>query len=400
VDSRYEIRDKLGQGGLGAVYRAYDKNLNREVAIKRPHPGDYSDDQQKVTRRLLKEAMALSAIQHPHIVTVYDCGADDEGPFVVMEILNGHSIEEMICEGTIVWEDFREFVLQTQDALIAAQNLGLVHRDLKPDNIMVVWLPSDKFQIKLVDFGMAEFVGPNSVEDMENSSDLMGSIYFMAPEHFENQPLAQPTDMYAMGAIYYYALTGEYPFRGDTALQVMAAHLQHHVTQMSELRPDLPQWACDWVMWHLERDMDQRPQNARESLKRFHGSERKTIEALLATGSIDLKAVKPGTGPVMKVNEESGLVQLSDALIENDFETIPSDDTPNVLPVRPSSGEDTDPNLSCIESEFKTTIGPTSSSNQASPTQAVTRQKSPLIIGLVAIIILLLMVIGFIITKI
>lgn len=310
TEERYEIRGKLGQGGLGAVYRAYDKNLNREVAIKRVLPDGETDDEDEATSSLLKEAKALSAIQHPHIVTVYDCGLDEDGPFVVMEILEGRTIEEMVGQGTLVWEDFREVVMQTQEALIAAQDLDLVHRDLKPGNIMVIWLPSGKFQIKLVDFGLAKFSPTPSLQTMDHGHAVFGSIYFMAPEQFERRPLDQRTDMYAMGAIYYYTLTGEYPFDGDTAPQVMAAHLQHKVTPLSEVRPDVPDWACEWVMWHIERDMDNRPANARESLQRFLALEKQANGSPAPAGATGPQFVQPGTAAVQTTGQNSGRVQL------------------------------------------------------------------------------------------
>ncbi|NNM28938.1 MAG: serine/threonine protein kinase, partial [Akkermansiaceae bacterium] len=269
TDDRYEVKDKIGQGGLGAVYRAYDKRLNREVAIKRVLPEGGFDSQDEAIERFLKEATALSSIQHPHIVTIYDAAVDDDGPYVVMELLTGRTIDQMVERGTLTYEDFREVAIQTQEALIAAQELNLVHRDLKPANLMVVWLPSGKFQVKLVDFGLAKFSAKPSVQTIDHGDAVFGSVHFMAPEQFERTALDQRTDMYAMGCLYYYTLTGSYPFTGDTAPQVMSAHLKHTVIDLKEVRPDLPAWACDWVMWHLNRSMDDRPQDARESLQNF-----------------------------------------------------------------------------------------------------------------------------------
>jgi len=277
---RYEIKGKLGQGGIGAVYRAFDKNLNRDVAIKRIVPDGSDMSQEEATQSLLKEAKSLSALQHPNIVTVYDVGLDDDGPYVVMEILEGRTIEEMISQGTFVWEDFREVVMQTMEAMIAAQDLDMVHRDLKPANIMVVWLPSGRFQIKLVDFGLAKFSPTPSLQTMDHGHSVFGSIYFMAPEQFERRPIDCRTDLYALGCIFYFALTGQYPFDGTSAPQVMAAHLQHSVVPLADLRPDLPVWACDWVMWMIERNMDYRPANAREALKKFLELEKNPQQAL------------------------------------------------------------------------------------------------------------------------
>jgi serine/threonine protein kinase len=268
-DDRYEIRGKIGQGGVGAVYRAWDTRLSRDVAIKRVLPEGGYENEDEAIENLLKEATSLSAVQHPHIVTVFDAGVDEEGPYVVMELLTGRTIDEMIERGSLILEDFREVAVQTQEALIAAQDLDLVHRDLKPTNVMVTWLPSGKFQVKLVDFGLAKFHPKPSVQTIDHGDAVFGSIHFMAPEQFERTPLDQRTDMYAIGCLYYFCLTGLYPFHGETAPEVMTAHLQHHVTPLAELRPDLPSWVCDWVMWHIAREMADRPASARDALQHF-----------------------------------------------------------------------------------------------------------------------------------
>jgi serine/threonine protein kinase len=265
---RYEIRGKIGQGGVGAVYRAYDTQLRREVAMKRVLQ-DGEMNTEDATANLLKEATALSSVQHPHIVTVYDAGIDAEGPYVVMELINGKTLDEMVERGTLTFEDFKEVALQSQEAMIAAQDLNLVHRDLKPSNVMVSWLPSGRFQVKIVDFGLAKFSAKPSLQTIDHGDAVFGSIFFMAPEQFERTPLDRRTDMYSLGAMYYYALSGEYPFNGDTAPQVMAAHLQNKVIPLIEVRPDLPPWLCDWVMWHIRRDMNDRPESARVSLEHF-----------------------------------------------------------------------------------------------------------------------------------
>jgi len=120
-DERYEIRGKIGQGGVGAVYRAFDRNLNREVAIKRvlSEGGfDANDSEDEATKALLKEATALCSVQHPHIVTVYDAGVDEDGPYVVMELLSGRTLDEMVERGTMTWVDFRETAIQCLEALL------------------------------------------------------------------------------------------------------------------------------------------------------------------------------------------------------------------------------------------------------------------------------------------
>ena len=155
---------------------------------------------------------------------------DSDGPYVVMELLSGRTLDEMVERGTLTYDDFREVALQSQEALIAAQDLDLVHRDIKPTNMMVTWLPSGRFQVKLVDFGLAKFSPQPSLQTIDHGDSVFGSIYFMAPEQFERTPLDQRTDMYSLGCVYYYCLTGQHPFDGETAPLVMTAHLQNRVT--------------------------------------------------------------------------------------------------------------------------------------------------------------------------
>ena len=254
---------------MGAVYKALDTQLNREVAVKRVIIEEGAPDSEESARNLLQEATSLGALQHPHIVTVYDSGMDEDGPFLIMELIKGRTLDEMVERGTLTWDDIYEVALQTQEALIAAQDLNLVHRDLKPGNIMVCWLASGKFQVKIVDFGLAKFSAAPSLQTIDHGDAVFGSIFFMAPEQFERTPLDQRTDMYAMGCIYYYALTAEYPFNGESAAAVMASHLQHSVTHLREVRPDIPGWAADWIMWHMERKMDDRPASARAALEQL-----------------------------------------------------------------------------------------------------------------------------------
>lgn len=270
MEERYEIRGKIGQGGLGAVYRGYDTRMNREVAIKRiSATTDDEGLQEESTRQLIKEAGALASLQHPHIVTIYDVGSDEDGPYVVMELISGKTLDELIERAPLTWPDFRELALQTQEALIAAQELDLIHSDLKPSNLMLTWLPSGKFQVKIVDFGLATLTHSQSKEELEELEAVFGSIFFMAPEQFERVPLDARTDMYALGCVYYQALTGIYPFDGKTGTEVMTAHLQHQVTPIQEVRSDIPIWACDWIMWHVNRMPTDRPGTAREALQVF-----------------------------------------------------------------------------------------------------------------------------------
>ncbi|MEM9281004.1 MAG: serine/threonine-protein kinase [Verrucomicrobiota bacterium] len=283
MSNRYEIREQIGKGGLGAVYKAFDTQLQREVAIKRVLSPDQASDEevQEAASKLIAEAQTLSSLNHPNIITVFDVGQDEQGGFVVMELLKGETLDDTIERGVLTQEDFTEVVYQTQEALIAAQAIDVIHRDIKPTNIMVIWQASGKFQIKILDFGLAKFSRSPSVQTMDQEDSVLGSIFFMAPEQFERGELDARTDLYQMGCVYYNALTGQYPFNGDTAPQVMNAHLQHKVVPLEQIRPDLAPSICQWVMWLINRDIDHRPKDARDALKRWPKNPEPTGEVVL-----------------------------------------------------------------------------------------------------------------------
>ncbi|MEX1048462.1 MAG: protein kinase, partial [Akkermansiaceae bacterium] len=297
MEDRYEIRAKIGQGGLGAVYRGYDTRMNREVAIKRISvaPGD-PELQAESTRQLIKEAGALASLQHPHIVTIYDVGTDQDGPYVVMELISGKTLDELIERAPLTWADFRELALQTQEALIAAQELDLIHSDIKPSNLMLTWLPSGKFQVKIVDFGLATLTQSQSLGELKEIEAVFGSIFFMAPEQFERVPIDARTDMYAMGCVYYQALTGTYPFQGETGTEVMVSHLHHQVTPLQDVRADIPVWACDWIMWQINRQPADRPESARQALQVFLQND-KNPNPVLSLGKAPPAAPAPPAPP-------------------------------------------------------------------------------------------------------
>ena len=160
------------------------------------------------------------------------------------------------------------FFHQIIDGVDYLHRIEVTHRNLKPENLLLQE-SANGLIVKIVDFGLAKFSAAPSLQTIDHGDAVFGSIFFMAPEQFERTPLDQRTDMYAMGCLYYYALTAQYPFNGETAAAVMASHLQHHVTHLRELRPDIPTWAADWVMWHMERNMEDRPVNARQALEQL-----------------------------------------------------------------------------------------------------------------------------------
>jgi len=294
MTDRYQIKEKIGQGGLGEVFLAIDTQLQREVALKRVRAGDgHSPDD------VLREAKVLSSLQHPNILTVFDVGQDQAGPFVITELLRGETLEQVVARGALPYPEFRLMVIQTLEALVAAQAMNLIHRDLKPGNLMFVRHASGRFQVKVLDFGLAKFSRKASRQTEDQQSGIMGSIHFMAPEQFERLPLDGRTDLYALGCIYYFALSGRHPFEGETAPVVMASHLAHHVVALGQYRPDLPPWACDWVMWLISRHPADRPTSAQEALDTFQRQSQAWEAALqaapLAAAAVAASAVTTAT---------------------------------------------------------------------------------------------------------
>ncbi|MGE9268538.1 MAG: protein kinase domain-containing protein [Verrucomicrobiales bacterium] len=367
-EERYEIRGKLGQGGLGAVYRAFDTNLNREVAIKRVLPDEEFPEGDEATESLIEEAKSLSSLNHPHVVSVYDAGVDEDGPYVIMELLNGQTLDDVIEKGSMTESDFHEFAIQTQEALIAAQALDIVHRDIKPGNVMLTWLPSGKFQTKLLDFGLAKFTPKPSLQTIDAGDAVMGSIHFMAPEQFERTLLDKRTDMYSLGCVYYFALTGYYPFDGESAPQVMAAHLNHRVTDLSKVRPDLPFWLTQWVMWHIHRPMEERPENARQSLEAFLNCEADPEAPLPFTPNLKSPANEPKKPRLLIPGAAPAEPAPSD-----DDEPAPR---PIKEPVTITSPDSEGPSLHTTAHKIKTSRLQRTQPHQV-PTAAVTAQQAP-----------------------
>jgi hypothetical protein len=196
-----------------------------------------------------------------------------------MELLKGETLDQVAERGKLSVEDFREVVVQVLEGMVAAQSLGLVHRDLKPGNLMVNWLASGKFQIKILDFGLARFSRTAVPQTQDQEDGIFGSIWFMAPEQFERLPLDGRTDLYSLGCIFYEILSQRHPFDGRTPVDVMVSHLNHTVEPLGLLRSDVPPWMASWVMWLISRSMDDRPANARTALE-FFMAERSGLAAV------------------------------------------------------------------------------------------------------------------------
>jgi len=267
IANRFEIRELIGSGGLGDVYRAWDHHLNRAVAIKRVRT-QVSQNDRKLIEQTWREAMSTACLQHPNIVTIFDYGIDPQGAYVVMELIEGKTLEDVLAHGPLQFEDFLGFARQSLEAIIAAHALGLIHRDLKPGNFIIV-RPSatSPLQVKILDFGLAKYIDAPEPQSLDHLNSLMGSIYYMAPEQFQRMPIDHRTDLYSLGCIFYEAITGHPAFDGETVSELIDAHLKKTPFPMKQLRHDISPRLERWIARLLEKDAAKRPPSAAEALR-------------------------------------------------------------------------------------------------------------------------------------
>jgi serine/threonine protein kinase len=237
---RYEIRDELGRGGMATVYRAYDPNFERDVAIKILPEAFLHDPQFKV--RFEREAKTIALLEHPTIVPVYDFGEGDGQPFIVMRYMSGGTLNDRLKQGAMTLDETARLISRLAPALDAAHARGIIHRDIKPGNILF-----DQYgNAYLSDFGIAH-LGVEGVTTMTGGSAL-GTPAYMSPEQIQgDQKVDGRSDIYAMGVLVYQMLTGKTPYDAETPTKVMMMHVLQPVPQILQARPDLP-IGCDGVI--------------------------------------------------------------------------------------------------------------------------------------------------------
>ena len=276
----YQVLSTLGAGGMGHVYRARDTKLNRDVALK-TLPDAFARDGDRLAR-FRREAQAVAALNHPHIVTIFSIEEQDDVPFMTMELIEGSTLDQGIPAGGLSLARFFDIAIALAEALSAAHRKHIVHRDLKPANVMM----TDDGNVKVLDFGLARTVAPDVVrlEDAVTSLGLtadgtiVGTMPYMSPEQIEAKPLDHRTDIFSLGIILYELATGERPFRGDSSAGLISSILRDHPEPVGERRSDLPGGVCRLIGRCLEKPRRDRIQTANEVLVELK-AQRRTWES-------------------------------------------------------------------------------------------------------------------------
>ena len=257
----YEVVARIGAGGMGEVFRARDTRLNRDVAIK-VLPEEFANDAQ-LQLRLEREARAISQLNHPHICTLYDVGKASDVSYLVMELLEGETLAARIAKGPLPVDDAVRYALEICEALEKAHRAGVVHRDLKPGNIMIT--PSGA---KLLDFGLARLRGTSEtnpateVKPLTAQGVVVGTLQYMAPEQIAGGAIDERTDIFAFGAVLYEMLTGAAAFQATTRTSLVAAIVSGEPPQLTRVRPGIPSHLEAIVKKCLAKDPGQRWQCA------------------------------------------------------------------------------------------------------------------------------------------
>lgn len=272
LDGRYAIRSRVARGGMASVYLAVDERLDREVAVKVMHANLVSDED--FVRRFIREARSAARLTHPGVVQVFDQGEDDGVVFLAMEYVPGRTLRDLMRErGPLTPREALEVMEPVLDALGAAHRAGIVHRDVKPENVLL----ADDGRVKVADFGLARAVSTATASS--STGVLLGTVAYLAPEQVERGAANARSDVYASGILLFELLTGSKPFEGETALQVAYQHVHDDVPPPSSRASGIAPSIDELVLTATARAPEDRPADARELLMVLRETRRRTPPA-------------------------------------------------------------------------------------------------------------------------
>lgn len=278
IKGRYDVLKKLGEGGMGTVYLAEQVSIGRKVALKLLQ-GNYAKNDEFITR-FRREARLAASLNHRNIVTVHDFDQDADGTlFLAMEYVDGKKLTDLIRrDGPLDIQRAVRLGAQIADGLDAAHRQGVIHRDIKPDNIMVIGI-DDAEEVKLMDFGIARLRDAGTMSHLTQTGMIMGTPAYMAPEQAEGTEVSERTDIYALGIVLYEMLSGSVPFRASTPGAVLVKQMQETPLPLRNLRREVPAWIERVVMQALEKKPENRQRDMREVAQGLKRIEKTIVEA-------------------------------------------------------------------------------------------------------------------------
>ena len=256
ISDRYQIIKSIGEGGMANVYLAYDTILDRNVAVKVLR-GDLANDE-KFVRRFQREALSASSLSNPNIVEVYDVGEDNGEYYIVMEYVEGKHLKALLKKrGKLTVPEVIDIALQITNGLSVAHDSYIIHRDIKPQNILIL----ENGLIKITDFGIA--VAMNATQ-LTQTNSVMGSVHYLPPEQASGKGATLQSDIYSIGILMYELLTGKLPFRGDNAVEIALKHLKEPMPSIRDELPDIPQSVENIILRATAKNPKNRYSDARE----------------------------------------------------------------------------------------------------------------------------------------
>lgn len=256
INDRYQIVRMIGEGGMANVYLAYDTILDRNVAVKILR-GDLSGDE-KFVRRFQREAISASSLSHPNIVEMYDVGEDDGKYFIVMEYVDGKTLKSLIKRrGALTLPEVMDIMKQLTSAIACAHDSYIIHRDIKPQNVMIL----EDGRVKITDFGIA--MALNSHE-LTQTNSVMGSVHYLPPEQANGTGSTIKSDIYSLGILMYELLTGKLPFKGENAVEIAIKQMKEPIPSVRNLNPEIPQSVENIILKACAKNPKNRYENIRE----------------------------------------------------------------------------------------------------------------------------------------
>lgn len=328
IGNRYEILNRIGSGGMSVVYKAKDQKLNRNVAVK-VLKTEYSEDK-KFIRKFREEAQAAACLAHPNIVNVYDVGEENGIYYIVMELVEGITLKNYIeRKGKLTIREASSIAIQVSMGLEVAHNNGIVHRDIKPQNIMI----SKEGKVKVMDFGIAKAASSDTI-----SSNAMGSVHYTSPEQARGGYSDAKSDIYSLGIVMYEMVTGRVPFDGETTVAVAVKHLQEEMESPKVYCPELPKSLEQIIFKCTEKNASRRYANMTElisdlkqSLLTPEGDFVKRIDVDEAAKTVmiskdDLFQIKSETGKVVVAAEQAEAVAEKFEDIKTEIQVDPQEE--------------------------------------------------------------------------